>query len=260
MDHEGLDVDALARMLDGGERPRFLYIVSSFQNPTGVSLSIARRQALLELSVAHGLPIVEDDPYGELFFEGARFPTLAALDIARHGELRYVVYLSTFSKLLAPGLRVGWMLAPPGLARRLVEAKQGLDLYTGSLTQVAIYETCRDDFLDAHIPRLRHVYRERRDALLCALDQAMPDGTSWTTPAGGMFLWMTLPNTLDATELLKAALREQVAFVPGAAFFANGGGAHTLRLNFTHTSPDRIEQGVIRLRRAMDRCIGDRMV
>ncbi len=252
IDADGLDVDGLARMLDGGERPRFLYVVSSFQNPTGTTLAPGRRQALIELAATYHLPIVEDDPYGELFYEGERAPLLAALDIALHGELRHVVYLSTFSKLLAPGLRVGWSVAPAGLARRLVEAKQGLDLHTGGLAQATIYEACRDGLLDHHIPRLRETYRARRDAMLRALRAHMPTAIHWTEPRGGMFLWLTFGTQIDASELLRGALEQQLAFVPGSAFYANGGGAHTLRLNFSHAAPERIEEGIRRLRRAID--------
>ena len=250
-DEDGLDLDALARLLRDSKRPRFLYLVSSFQNPTGRSLALDRRRALIELAGTHHLAIVEDDPYGDLYYDGMRLPPLAALDVALHGELRHVVYLSTFSKLLAPGLRVGWMVAAPGLIRRLVEAKQGLDLHTGSLAQGAIFETCQDGFLDEHLPVLRRTYRERRDALLEALADTMPTDMRWTTPAGGMFLWVTLRDGADATMLLRAALEHQVAFVPGPAFFANGGGNSTLRLNFSNAAPARIVEGVRRLSMAM---------
>ena len=209
-------------------------------------------QALLELAAEYSLLIIEDDPYGELFYESERAHLLAALDVALHGELRHVVYLSTFSKLLAPGLRVDWMVAPAGLARRLVEAKQGLDLHTSSLAQVVIYEACRDGLLDAHIPRLRQTYGARRDTMLRALQMQMPPGTRWTTPRGGMFVWLTLAPPLDTARLLGPARQRQVAFVPGAAFYAHGGGSQALRLNFSHAPPERIEEGIHRLRWAMD--------
>jgi 2-aminoadipate transaminase len=252
MDADGLDVDALDALLRGGERPRFLYVVSSFQNPSGTTMGMRRRETLIELAARYALPIVEDDPYGELVYEGERATPFASLDIALHGELRHVIYLSTFSKLLAPGLRVGWMVVPQALARRVVEAKQGLDLHTGSLTQATIYEACHDGLLDHQIPRLRDVYHVRRDAMLCSLHTHMPAPTHWTEPRGGMFVWLTLAPHLDATTLLSAALEQQVAFVPGAAFYANGGDAHTLRLNFSHSAAARIDEGVRRLRVAMD--------
>ena len=251
MDADGLDLAAVERVLQSGERPRFLYLVSCFQNPTGITLSEERKRALLALAAAYGLPIVEDDPYGELFYEGTRPPILAALDAEMHGELRHVLYLSTFSKLLAPGLRVGWAVAPKEMVEKLAHAKQGLDLQTGSLSQAVAYEVCQDGLLERHVPTIRATYHARRDAMLAALAQEMPAGVSWTRPAGGMFLWLTLPSQIDATALLRASLEQQVAFVPGATFHANGGGAQTLRLNFSHAGPDRIAEGVARLARTI---------
>jgi 2-aminoadipate transaminase len=250
-DDQGLRVDALAEALQRGERPRFVYVVSSFQNPTGTTLSPARRQALLELAGRYQLPIVEDDPYGDLYYDGMRAPLLAALDIEMHGSLQHVIYLSTFSKLLAPGLRVGWAVAPAPLQQRIVHAKQGMDLHTGSLAQATIYEACRDGLLERHVPTLRAAYGERRDTMLAALAAHMPGQVHWTRPTGGMFVWLTLPMEFNATTLLRAALDQQVAFVPGAAFHANGGGQHTMRLNFSHSRPARLQEGVARLARAM---------
>lgn len=251
VDADGLDVDALEALLEGGERPRFLYIVSCFQNPTGVTLAPARRQRLIELAARYGLPIVEDDPYGELYYEGGRTTPLAALDIAAHGELRHVIYLGTLSKLLAPGLRVGWMAAPRAIVDRLAMLKQGLDLHTGSAAQALAYYACRDGLIERHLPRLRAVYGERRDAMLAALEGAMPAGTRWTRPAGGMFLWLTLPEGVSSEALLERALEAKVAFVPGRSFHAGGGGANTMRLNFSHSSPAQIAEGVRRLGAAL---------
>jgi 2-aminoadipate transaminase len=243
MDSDGLDVVALERALKGGARPRFLYLVSCFQNPTGITPSPARKRALLEVAARYGLPIVEDDPYGELYYEGQRPPILAALDAEMHGELRHVVYLSTFSKLLAPGLRVGWVAAPKELVAKFAHAKQGLDLHTGSLAQAVAYEACRDGLLSRHVPTIRATYHARRDAMLAALDRLMPKG--------GMFIWLTLPAHVDSTALLQASLEQKVAFVPGASFHANGGGANTMRLNFSHSTPERIAEGVARLARSI---------
>lgn len=251
VDEDGLDVAALEALLAGGARPRFLYIVSSFQNPTGVTLAPERRQRLIALAAQYDLAIVEDDPYGDLVYEGERATPLAALDIAAHGELRHVVYLGTLSKLLAPGLRVGWMAAPRALHDRLVMLKQGLDLHTGSLAQAVAYYACRDGLLDRHTPRLRAVYGERRDAMLAALERSMPAGVRWTRPTGGMFVWLTLPEGQDARELLGKAIERKVAFVPGQAFHATGGGANTLRLNFSHGSPAQIAEGIARLADAL---------
>lgn len=251
MDDKGLIVSALADRLAQGVRPRFLYLVSSFQNPTGVTLAAERRHQLLELAAAYQLPIVEDDPYGELYYDGQRPSPLAALDVQLHGALRHVVYLSTFSKLLAPGLRVGWVAAPEELVSKIVHAKQGIDLHTGSLSQAVAFEVCRDGLLARHVPFIRQTYHARRDAMLAALDESMPTDVTWTRPAGGMFLWLTLPAHIDTVTLLQAALEEHVAFVPGASFHANGGGSNTMRLNFSHSNPERITEGVRRLATAI---------
>jgi 2-aminoadipate transaminase len=251
LDDDGLDVGALERVLQSGVQPRFLYLVSCFQNPTGITPSLERKRALLEVAARYRLPIVEDDPYGELYYEGTRPPILATMDAEMHGELRHVVYLSTFSKLLAPGLRVGWAAVPEELVDKLVHVKQGLDLHTGSFAQAIAYEACRDGLLARHIPTIRATYHRRRDAMLDALARHMPQGVTWTHPTGGMFIWLTLPAHLDSTTLLGASLEQKVAFVPGASFYANGGGATTMRLNFSHTGPERIEEGVARLGQAI---------
>jgi 2-aminoadipate transaminase len=247
IDADGLDVDALEQLLASGARPRFLYVVSCFQNPTGVTLAPARRQRLIELAARYELPILEDDPYGELYYEGGRTTPLAALDIAMHGELRHVIYLGTLSKVLAPGMRVGWIAAPRPIYDQLVMLKQGLDLHTGSTAQAVAYYACRDGLIEGHLPRLRSVYGARRDAMLDALAKHMPAGVSWTRPAGGLFLWLTLPAGANSQELLGAAVEQKVAFVPGQAFHPDGGGANTMRLNFSHSTPAQIEVGVARL-------------
>lgn len=251
MDEQGLKIDALERALAelarAGRRPKFLYTVASFQNPTGVTLSAERRAALIDVAARHDLPIVEDDPYGELRYSGAAPPLVAALDAERFGEPRHVLYLSTFSKLLAPGLRIGWAVGLEPLLRKIVQVKQGLDLHTGSLAQAIAYESCRDGLLARQIPKIRKIYGERRDVMLAALERMMPAGTHWTRPEGGMFLWVTLPEGFSAAELLDRAIERQVAFVPGASFHANGGGENTLRLNFSHPTPERIEEGIGRL-------------
>jgi 2-aminoadipate transaminase len=251
VDDEGLDVEALEALLAGGARPRFLYLVSCFQNPTGVTLSAERRLRLIELAARYDLAIVEDDPYGELYYEGRRTTPLAALDIARHGELRHVIYLGTLSKLLAPGMRVGWLAAPRGIFDRFVMLKQGMDLHTGTMAQTVAFYACRDGLLERHIPRLRAVYGERRDAMLAALERLMPNGVRWTRPTGGMFLWLALPDGQDAQALLRGALERKVAFVPGQPFHPSGGGANSMRLNFSYSPPAQIVTGVERLAAAM---------
>lgn len=251
IDEGGLRIDALERaladMAGAGQRAKFLYLVSCFQNPTGVTLAAERRAELIELAARHALPIIEDDPYGELRYSGDPLPPLAALDARRWGEPRHVVYLSTLSKLLAPGMRLGWVVAPGPLLHGIVQAKQGTDLHTGSLAQAVAYEACRDGLLARHIPHIRHVYHRRRDLMLESLERTMPPEVSWTHPDGGMFLWLTLPEGRDAGALLQQALERNVAFVPGASFYANGGGAGTMRLNFSFSTPERIQEGVARL-------------
>ncbi|NTW03275.1 MAG: PLP-dependent aminotransferase family protein [Oscillochloris sp.] len=247
MDDDGLRVDALESLLISGARPRFLYVVSSFQNPTGVTLAPERRRALVELAARHHLPIIEDDPYGELYYSGKRATPLAAIDCELHGDLRHVIYLSTFSKLLTPGLRVGWMVVPFALTDKLVQVKQGLDLHTGSLAQVAAYLTCRDGLLDHHVPVLRQMYGHRRDVMLAAMEAGMPAGVRWTRPDGGMFLWVTLPEGWDSAELLGRAITHQVAFVPGRSFYPASDVTNTFRLNFSYSPPELIATGVARL-------------
>ena len=255
MDDQGLRIEALEQALAdlaaAGQRPKFLYTVASFQNPTGVTLSAERRRALIELAAQHDLPIVEDDPYGELRYSGEAPPLLATLDIERWGEPHNVLYLSTFSKLLVPGLRVGWSVGPAELLRRMVQLKQGLDLHTSSLAQAIAYESCRDGLLSRQIPKIRMLYHERRDAMLAALDRHMPEGTRWTRPDGGMFLWITLPERFNTTDLLQQAIERNVAFVPGGAFHANGGGENTMRLNFSNATPEMIREGISRLGEAI---------
>ncbi len=243
LDEQGLRVDALARTLEvAPETPALLYTVATFQNPSGVTMNRERRLALLELCAARGIPAIEDDPYGELRFEGAAVPPLRALP---GGE--DAVYLGTISKILAPGLRLGWVVAPRSLIARLVIAKQAADLHTDGLVQRAVLHYLTHNDVDGHVERLCAVYRERRDAMLAALERYFPSEARWTCPAGGLFLWVTLPEGVDARSLLAAALEERVAFVPGSAFHVDGGGRNALRLNFSHATPERLEEGVRRL-------------
>lgn len=251
MDESGLQIEALEAILARGERPRFLYVVSCFQNPTGVTLAAERRRALVELAARHDLLIVEDDPYGDLYYTGERTRPQAAIDCELHGEPRQVLYLSTFSKTLTPGLRVGWLSGPSWLLERMALLKQGLDLHTGSLAQIAATYACADGLLEQHVPRLRQIYGARRETMLAALEREMPAGVRWTRPDGGMFLWLELPDGLNATALLERAVALKVAFVPGAPFHPSGGGANTMRLNFSHPSPERIVEGVGRLAAAL---------
>ncbi|MEK7324450.1 MAG: PLP-dependent aminotransferase family protein, partial [Chloroflexota bacterium] len=255
-DDDGLIVDRLDEALRSG--PKFMYILPNFQNPSGVTLSLERRKALVELADKYGIPLVEDDPYGQLRYEGDHLPPLIVLDRQTHGirldngyKLGNVIYMSTFSKTLAPGLRLGWIVAPPEVIAKLVQLKQGADLHTSTFTQMVAYEAARGGFLDEHIKKLRQVYHERRDVMLEALSEFFPPEVSWTRPAGGLFLWARLPERMDSTRLLEAALRQKVAFVPGNAFFAGSAdfaeSNRYLRLNFSNAKPDMIVEGIRRL-------------
>jgi 2-aminoadipate transaminase len=251
-DDEGLDVSRLEEELRAG--PKFLYVLPNFQNPSGVTLSRPRRRRLVELANHYGVPVVEDDPYGQLRYEGEHLPPLVQLDAEYHGcangEHEFtgdVLYLSTLSKTLAPGLRVGWIVGPEAVIHRLVQMKQGADLHTSTFCQMVAHEVARQGFLDRHVRDIRQVYGDRRDAMLEALSRHFPEGVTWTRPQGGLFLWVTLPPPLDSARLFDAALRENVAFVPGAPFFPRGGGERALRLNFSYCAPPLIEEGIRRL-------------
>src|SRR5512143_1320820 len=244
-DEDGMVVDELEAALRIG--PKFIYVLPNFQNAGGFKLSLERRRQLIELADRYGVPIIEDDPYGQLRYDGVHIPSLVSLD----GEFRgknggcysgNVIYLSTFSKLLAPGLRLAWMVAPEQVIRRLVMTKQAADLHTASFNQYVAYEVGKDGFLDEHVKFIRQVYKERRDAMLEIMDEMMPRETSWTHPQGGMFLWATIPENLDAADVLKVALQRKVAFVPGGAFHATGGGKNTMRINFSYCTPEVIRE------------------
>jgi 2-aminoadipate transaminase len=252
-DEEGMLTLELERALRLA--PKLIYSLPTFQNPTGVTLTLKRRQHLVELAARYGIPIIEDDAYGQLRFEGDPLPTL--LDLARPGSAEAdsyrgdVIYLSTFSKTLVPGLRLAWVVAPLEVIGKLVQAKQGADLHSGTFNQMVAYEIIRDGFLQQHIPVIRRVYRERRDIMLAALAEHFPTGLRWTHPDGGLFLWITLPEGVDAAELLPAALAAKVAFVPGEPMFPTGGGKNTFRLNFSNAAPDKIREGIARLGRVL---------
>lgn len=249
-DADGMMTDALEEALRAG--PKFIYVLPNFQNPTGTTLALERRRTLIHLAEQYGVPVVEDDPYGQLRFEGEHLPALVVLDGCgrRNGDFCYrgnIIYLSTFSKILAPGLRLAWVVAPPDVIRKLVQAKQGADLHTATFNQIVAYEVARGGFLDEHVHHIRRVYRERRDAMLEAMEQYFPPGVEWTRPQGGLFLWGTLPAPLDSGVVLQSAIKQKVAFVPGAPFFPCGGGENTMRLNFSYCTPDIIREGIARL-------------
>jgi 2-aminoadipate transaminase len=258
IDDDGLSVDLLEAALRA--KPKFIYVLPNFQNPGGVTLSLARRRRLVELASAHGVPIVEDDPYGQLRYEGDHLPSIVKIDAelhgCAHGEGTFrggVLYLGTLSKTLAPGLRLGWIVAPRDVIANLVKMKQGTDLHTGTFVQWLAYETARGGFLDGHVRKIRKVYGERRNTMLEALAREFPPEVRWTRPEGGLFLWVTLPAGVDSAALLQDALAEKVAFVPGASFFPGGGGESCFRLNFSYCRPEVIDEGVRRLGRVVRR-------
>ncbi len=253
-DDDGLRTDLLEKPLRSG--PKFMYVLPNFQNPGGTTLAEGRRHELVLLADRYGVPIVEDDPYGQLRYEGEHLTPLVVLDREnlRRDEgysLGNVIYLSTFSKTLAPGLRLGWIVAPAEVISKLVQLKQGTDLHTSTFTQIVAYEVAKDGFLDEHVKLIRTVYRERRDVMLAALKEFFPPEVKWTYPKGGLFLWVTLPKGMNCQKLFEDAVRENVAFVPGDCFYAGNGyteeGFLHFRLNFSYVSPEQIREGVRRL-------------
>ena len=253
-DEDGLRSDLLENPLRSG--PKFMYVLPNFQNPGGTTLSEGRRHELVLLADKYGIPIIEDDPYGQLRYEGEHLTPLVVLDrenLRRDNgySIGNVIYLSTFSKTLAPGLRLGWIVAPPEVIAKLVQLKQGADLHTSTFVQMVAHEVARDNFLDEHVKLIRRVYRERRDVMFEALTQYFPPEVTWTRPKGGLFLWVTLPEGADAQKLFEAAVRENVAFVPGDCFYAPNGhqeeARRHMRLNFSAASPEQIREGIRRL-------------
>ena len=240
--------EAMGARADGACPAKLIYLVPDFANPTGETLDLAARQSVLAEADAMGALIVEDAAYTALRYDGQNVPAIAALDHARTGsiETTRTLYCGTFSKTLSPGLRVGWICGPAALIRRLVLLKQGADLHTSTINQIIMHHAALDSF-DAQVTRVRSVYRTRRDAMLAALARYAPEGVRWTRPEGGMFVWVTLPEHLDAADLLKQALRADVAFVPGSAFFADGSGRNTMRLSFSLCDEAQIEGGIYKL-------------
>jgi 2-aminoadipate transaminase len=251
MDGDGLRTDLLEEELDrlarAGRQPKLLYTIPNFHNPGGVTMSLERRQQLIRLSRERELLIVEDNPYGQIRFEGEPLPTLLELDEGAG----WVIYLSTFSKILFPGARTGWVVAPPAVLRKMNLGKQAADLCSSTLTQLFIVEYLRRHDWRDHVARLNEIYRRRRDAMLRALEEEMPADATWTRPRGGLFVWATLPSYMDTSNLLAHALEREVAFVPGSAAFLDGRGRNSLRLNFSGVDEARISEGVRRLGQAV---------
>ena len=239
-DAQGIDVDDLRSQVRKVQ-PRFLYVLPNFQNPTGRTMSEARRVALSAQAAALSLPLIEDNPYGDLWFDA---PPPAPLT-ARHPDA--CIYLGSFSKVLAPSLRLGFLVAPAAVFPKLLQAKQAADLHSPGFNQRVVAEVIKDGFLDRHVPTIRALYKAQRDVMLAALARDMPAGVTWNKPDGGMFLWARLPEGLDSAALLPLAVDKGVAFVPGATFYADQGDPRTLRLCFVTSSEQEIQRGVAAL-------------
>jgi len=224
-----------------GEGARLLYALPNFQNPTGRTMSLERRHALVETCARLGVPLIEDDPYGALSYRNAPLPKM--LNMNPDG----VIYMGSFSKVLTPGIRLGYVVAPRTLVEKMEQAKQATDLHTAQLTQMVVYEAIKDGFLEKHIPTIRQLYSDQCDAMLDALKTYFPSSASWTKPDGGMFIWVTLPKHIDSMKLLDEAIAEHVAFVPGAPFYANTPESNTLRLSFVTVPPEKIREGIAKL-------------
>jgi 2-aminoadipate transaminase len=251
MDADGMQIDALeetlARLDREGRRPKFVYTIPTFQNPAGVTMSLARRRRLVTLARERELIVLEDNPYGMLRYEGDPLPTLRSLEAGSSEDNDFVIYTGTMSKILSPGVRVGWLAAPRPLLAKLILGKQSADLCSSTLAQhfVAAYFASGD--WRAYVESLREVYHRRRDVILDALAEHLPPQASWTRPQGGLFIWVTLPDYIDTTDLLARALAENVAFVPGEAAFADGRGHGAMRLNFSSSVDEDIREGVRRI-------------
>ena len=248
-DDDGMIVDALEPLL--AEPAKLMYAIPTFQNPQGTTLTYERRVKLAELLIRHNLPFVEDDPYGELRYSGDPVPTVLQIEAEKRGSTTLdgnVIYCGTFSKVLTPGLRIGWVAAAYPVIDKLVQVKQATDLHTSTFNQFVSYEVARDEtFLNAHVEQLREVYRQRRDLMLQTMDEHFPQEVTWTRPEGGLFLMVTMPSHLNSRDVLKQALAHDVAFVPCDDFFIGDAGHNTFRLNYSNARPERIVEGIKRL-------------
>ena len=247
-DSDGLIIEHVEDVLK--QNPKLMYLVPNFQNPQGVTLSKERRVALVMLLEKYGTLVIEDNPYGELRYSGESVPGIYEIDAENLGIATldgHVVYAGTFSKLLAPGFRIGWVAGPESIVDKIVQAKQSADLHVSTFAQMVAYEAASGGFLDDHIASLREVYKERRDIMLAAMEEHFPEEAQWAKPEGGLFLMVYLPDHIDATELLKEAIGHKVAFVPGGDFHVDGSGHNSLRLNFSNAQPEQIREGISRL-------------
>ncbi len=250
LDEDGMSAVELEKNLRElcakGEKPKFIYIIPDFQNPAGITMSLKRRQKILEIARTYDLLIIEDSPYRELIFEGESVPTIYALD-----NTGQVLLLGTFSKILAPGFRLGWAIAHPEIINKIVTAKQATDLCSPPFAQRVMARFLEKNLLDKNINNIIKLYREKRDMMLKLFDAEMPAGVKWTTPTGGLFLFVTLPEHMDSLDVFKKAVEDKVAFVPGTNFYCDHKGLNTIRVNFSYVLKDQLEEGVMRLVRAI---------
>ncbi len=249
VDEDGMRIDVLEEVLRK-ESPKFIYVLPNFHNPMGVTLSLERREKMVKVAAEFGVPIIEDDPYGELRFEGEDITPIVVL----HKE--NVLYLSTFSKILAPGIRLGWAVAPKKVIKKLVQAKQATDLHTSTFIQMIAHDIVKRGILKAHSREIRRVYGERRQIMISAMEESFPEGVTWTRPEGGLFMWVIAPERINTMDLLEKAVEEKVAYVPGTVFYPDDSGTNTMRLNFSNTRSELIPEGIERLGRVLKRAIG----
>ncbi len=242
MDEEGMIIEELEKALEENPDAKLIYTIPDFQNPTGRTMSVKRRRKMIELAVKYNTPIFEDSPYSELIFEGDRMPAIKSFDTTGH-----VIYSGSFSKTLCPGLRIGWIAANKEIIQKHVYIKQRADLHTNNLAQRQVVELCKIYDFDAHIEKINEYYKAKKDVMIETMKKEFPQNVKFTNPKGGIFLWVTLPDGMDATEILERGFENNVAFVPGEPFFPFGGHKNTFRLNYVSETEDRIVEGVTRL-------------
>ncbi|RQD68885.1 MAG: PLP-dependent aminotransferase family protein [Tindallia sp. MSAO_Bac2] len=250
MDDDGMDMGELEEALKTKENVKFIYVIPDFQNPTGKTWSVERRKKLIELANQYDIPVIEDNPYGELRFEGERPPAVKSFDTEGR-----VIYLGTFSKTFCPGLRLGWTLGEGELLNKFVLVKQGSDLHTSSLSQQELNCFMEDYDMDEHIGKIREVYRKRRDIMMKTMEETFPDSVKFTYPNGGLFTWVEMPEHMNAREVFKKAIEHNVAFVPGDSFYPNGGVHNTMRINYSTMPEDKIVEGITRLGKVLHEMI-----
>lgn len=242
MDENGMIVEELEKALESGANVKMIYTIPEFQNPSGITMSVERRKRLTEVAAKYHIPIIEDSPYGELRFEGEKLPSIKSLD-----KSGYVINLGTFSKTFCPGLRIGWIVAEEEIIQKYLLIKQGADLQCNTLSQLIAAEFMTTNNLDEHIDKIITVYRKRRDLMIDSMKKYFPKEVKFTYPSGGLFTWVELKEELDTKKIAEEALKENVAFVPGASFFANGGRTNCFRLNYSNMNEEKIVEGIKRL-------------